>query len=484
MYIATTLSGSPLGSNMTDKGGVEHRLSYAIPHKAKKEDRNSSYFVQGRKVGNGHEVAHAKACHYAGVELSPDCVVGEDEYLSGFFVSQYGANDGNLILNQGFRSILYSYSYSRGQANVTLRIVYDTGEDGSSGNFKPDEIFITARFDGKSFYSDRYEPVSVKEEFRGHFRYFYSRYPEILTSTWTFQHAEECATWWINPMLTMADRYQHDAVKRFWYHPVKNPTYQFPSFEFVLDEPNTLLGDAPILLPFGAYHLKALRQEAYLAALDSAPRLNDNTISNVLEIVSLIKDVISGAGIKVPADLADLWLSYRYNVMTTKADAEEALSYLKRTRVDLSAGFRCYGQANGRISSDVSAVVKCGVSLKPKVYTYLETMRKKVVELGVSPDLYIIWDLVPYSFIVDWFIPVGDILHGYDLDYMYNRDYQIENIWYSLTYDRGTTHYYTRWSEQSTPDVSGFYTIDTVGTPSDRVKGFRILDALSLMYRR
>jgi len=100
----------------------------------------------------------------------------------------------------------------------------------------------------------------------------------------------------------------------------------------------------------------------------------------------------------------------------------------------------------------------------------------------------VIWDLVPYSFIVDWFIPIGDILHGHDMDQIYNRTFDISNIWYSLTYDRlsdagNVMHYYTRWAESDTPNLNGFYTIETNSTTGKTV-AMRILDALSLSYRR
>jgi hypothetical protein len=35
---------------------------------------------------------------------------------------------------------------------------------------------------------------------------------------------------------------------------------------------------------------------------------------------------------------------------------------------------------------------------------------------GVQPDPEIIWDAIPYSFVVDWFISIGEELHKYEVD--------------------------------------------------------------------
>jgi hypothetical protein len=265
-------------------------------------------------------------------------------------------------------------------------------------------------------------------------------------------------------------------------------TMLMPKSGFVLDEPHTLLGGDPIMVPFGAYHLKALRQAAYLDALESVPKLNDNSISNVLEIVGTIKSLVLEHKIEVPDNLMEAWLSYRYQYTTTKLDVHEAMSYLRRAQHDLRKGFSCYGRASGKITSDVTAVVKCKMSMKSRELSYLDNLISGLFRYGLSPSSYVIWDMVPYSFIVDWFIPVGDILHGHDMDVMYNRIYDISDIWYSLSYDNvvdgNVMSQYTRWSEQSTPELSGFYTIETESYASKKVCGFRVLDSLSLIFSR
>jgi hypothetical protein len=256
----------------------------------------------------------------------------------------------------------------------------------------------------------------------------------------------------------------------------------------VLDEPATLLGDSPIMVPYGAYHLKALRQEAYIAAIDTVPSLNDNTLANVAEIVGVIKSLIVDHKIRVPDNLASAWLAYRYQYTTGKMDAKEALSYINRKAHDLSKGFSVYGSAVGKITSDVTATVRCSMHMRSKELSNLDTLCAKLYEYGLSPSSYVVWDFIPYSFIVDWLIPVGDILHSHDMDVAYHRQYDISDLWYSLSYDAISNgnymHQYTRWSEQSTPELNGFYTIETAHHASEKVTGFRVLDSMSLLFGR
>jgi len=239
--------------------------------------------------------------------------------------------------------------------------------------------------------------------------------------------------------------------------------------------------------PYAAYHLKALRQQAYLDALDKVPQLNENSISNVIEIVAFLKAIIIDHRVEIPRSLQSAWLAYRYSYTTTKLDMEEAVGFVYRS-VDkdlLGKGFSCYGRATDTISG-TPVVMKCHLSMKQKELSYLDSIFTSLYRYGLTPSFYVIWDMIPYSFIVDWFIPVGDILNGYDKTRMYDRTYDITDVWYSLKYefsDRGTLYSaYTRWGESSPAEFEGYYTLENKGTPSDKTIGFRILDTLSLIF--
>lgn len=255
----------------------------------------------------------------------------------------------------------------------------------------------------------------------------------------------------------------------------------------LFDEKNLLI-EGLSMKPFASYHMKAMRQAAYLDALDHVPSMNDNNISNILSLVSFIKGIVIDHRVEIPKSLQSAWLAYRYSYSTTKQDVQEAVDFMHRTvGKDLfGKGFDCYGVTT-YVYNGTPVTARCRVSMYPKELDYLDRIWTGLYKYGLSPSFYVIWDSIPYSFIVDWFVPVGDILNGYDKTHMYDRTYTISDIWYSIKYSYtdvdGTYTTYARWSGDSPPEFQGYYSLENKGTTSDKVIGFRVLDLLSLSYK-
>jgi hypothetical protein len=255
-----------------------------------------------------------------------------------------------------------------------------------------------------------------------------------------------------------------------------------------LDEYNLVFDEALSSKPFAAYHIKALQQAAYLDCLDHVPQLNENSLANIIEVVQLLKGIIIDHKVDIPDSLSSLWLSYRYTYGTGKSDLEDAIRFQKRVvdSVIFHQGFTCYGIADQEIDGTL-VTCRCHITLRQRELEYLEKISTGLYRYGLSPSFYVIWDLIPYSFIVDWFIPVGDILSALDKRRMYDRTYDMSDIWFSLKYevadDLGRYSAYTRWSSSGLPEFQGYYSLEDIGTPSQKTIGFRILDALSLIFR-
>jgi hypothetical protein len=93
--------------------------------------------------------------------------------------------------------------------------------------------------------------------------------------------------------------------------------------------------------------------------------------------------------------------------------------------------------------------------------------------------------MIPYSFIVDWFIPVGDMLSVFDANSEYSsRNYTISDVCLSLSYEvptpDGNFKCYSRWRADPLKTFNEFYWLDKPRT-SDKVKIFRVFDAVSLI---
>jgi hypothetical protein len=267
-------------------------------------------------------------------------------------------------------------------------------------------------------------------------------------------------------------------------------TFSIPSSlegKLLLDEYN-LLTSGLSMKPYAAYHLGAMRQAAYLDALDHVPIMNENNISNIVSLVSFIKGIVIDHRVEIPKSLNSAWLAYRYTYSTTKSDMQEAINFMHRTvGKDLfGRGFDCYGVTKYQFGNTI-VTARCHLSMVPKELELLDKIWTSLYKYGLSPSFYVVWDAIPYSFIVDWFIPIGDILSGYDKTRMYDRTYNISDIWYSIKYsytdETGTYTSYARWSGDSPPEFRGYYALANKGTTSDKVIGFRILDLLSLSYK-
>jgi hypothetical protein len=94
--------------------------------------------------------------------------------------------------------------------------------------------------------------------------------------------------------------------------------------------------------------------------------------------------------------------------------------------------------------------------------------------------------MVPYSFIVDWFIPVGDVLSAASAELVYNdTNYEFGTITYSVKYksegkDAFPHSVYYRWTEDTPPDLNSFYWLEH-NSPSDKTLIKRLIDAGALI---
>jgi hypothetical protein len=148
-------------------------------------------------------------------------------------------------------------------------------------------------------------------------------------------------------------------------------------------------------------------------------------------LCKIARDIRRRHFVKMNEDIASLWLAYRYGWTPTVLDAFGAVKTLE----DLDNGSyeRYLVTARGKAlrESDVTAVDATSVSQiwsLPVWRTTAETYRqevkvrmdaaltgqtyRKLSDVGVTDPLVTAWELVPYSFVVDWFLGIGDFLDG------------------------------------------------------------------------
>jgi hypothetical protein len=236
----------------------------------------------------------------------------------------------------------------------------------------------------------------------------------------------------------------------------------------------------------GNYWRNWLIQHAYEDALAAVPSLSDNSLSNIAEFISVIYNLVVNHRLEIPKRLQDAWLQYRYVYNTTKLDLKDAFAFLKR-HYDLE-GFnrviKCRGTSRTTYLN-TPITCRCTFDITPAQLRGLESVWRDLYTYGLQPNAYVLWDMTPFSFIVDWFVPIGSLASVLDMEAnMLRGQYAISNVCFSLQYQRVIDGYnincYTRWAASPLQNLNGFYWFDRPKT-SGRVVCYRILDTASLL---
>lgn len=196
-------------------------------------------------------------------------------------------------------------------------------------------------------------------------------------------------------------------------------------------------------------------RNAFFKAQDELPRIQQNTIANIIDVVSTTIDIIRNPSISFSKDyrqVTDMWLSYRYAYNTTKSDILEAANIADRILNvgDVVKSFGSYTE-NG-VTYHCEIVVDANHFIPKEQKTILD----RLSSYGIRINMTNIWDMIPYSFVVDWFTDLGGFFESLD-SWLYACKLPIKEVWYSASsnYTSGTQVYF-RWlgSPPSMPSYS------------------------------
>lgn len=153
----------------------------------------------------------------------------------------------------------------------------------------------------------------------------------------------------------------------------------------------------------------SLASQCYQKAVGNLPQAECNTMANILDVIGVLKSFLEGyVDVKSLSDLASsAWLSYRYAYSTTVMDIQEYAKLSSRL-CDLIGNTEI--TTRGTCSR---AGVKCTCTVTFKLDEVLpsDTLHK-LQTWGLKCSAVNLWDMVPYSFVVDWFFHISDILES------------------------------------------------------------------------
>lgn len=169
-------------------------------------------------------------------------------------------------------------------------------------------------------------------------------------------------------------------------------------------------------------------------------------------------------------DIAGDYLSYIYGILPTINDLGKILDYFrgKPNYYDRN-GFIVYTARESKSTDgthdSMETVWRAKIAIDEEDPRWL-VLRKQYDSLGRLPTFSEIWDLVPYSFVIDWFVSIGTMLESLQAEgwrlrlpiryYTYSKK-SVTNV--SETLVDGTVHYnltrtnYRRWVTDQCPSV-------------------------------
>ena len=253
-----------------------------------------------------------------------------------------------------------------------------------------------------------------------------------------------------------------------------------------MGERNSVGDDVPAAIPdldaFLAYtELGLLKQEYSLAAAaayhDHATRIPvtvSNGIANILESAEVITSLVTRRGFNPHAllDPRNAWLAYRYSYNTSKSDIDDYITLTKRLTdiVNFNSVTVC-----GYYSTPDGVRVKCTCHYRPQDLLP-DDISSWLRAYGIKVSLLNVWDMIPYSFVADWFLHIGDFLEF--LDYQGQAlSLRPSEVWYSFSRNISEGEY-SYWRIKDGPRYNAPY-IDT-HTTSTKTHIMRLADTISL----
>lgn len=127
--------------------------------------------------------------------------------------------------------------------------------------------------------------------------------------------------------------------------------------------------------------------------------------------------------------VADGWLKYRYAYNTTKSDVEEYIQKVVKQKMFTSAtreGLTSAKVLRGSIPISFGEM-RVKMRLHDNPFAGFDRCLINADRRGLLPGLYNTWDMVPFSFVADWFSGLGDIFQDIDQS-LYFRYYKVDEL--------------------------------------------------------
>lgn len=199
------------------------------------------------------------------------------------------------------------------------------------------------------------------------------------------------------------------------------------------------------------HHLTPGLSAAYVDCVKDIPNSQMNLMENCRDLLGAIRTLITCITTKSVTPLVkaltnplrdprDSWMTYRYVVNTSRMDLEDVKELTLRL-ADLQALKSQHITLRGSFIED-DILYRCSVTYE-LCDILPQGLNDKLRTYGLRLSLENVWDLIPFSFVVDWFAHIGDFLANADAIIL-SQQYKPVSIWYSYESSYKNQAIYTR----------------------------------------
>jgi hypothetical protein len=168
-------------------------------------------------------------------------------------------------------------------------------------------------------------------------------------------------------------------------------------------------------------------ETAYIEAGKNLPQSATNVAANVLEAAELLASLFTGNFLgELPKNARQAWLAYRYAYTTTKLDIRDFQDTFNR--LDDLMQMSSVSTYGSYVRDGVTYRVGYEVDPARVIPTDVSSTLRR---FGLQLNALNVWDMIPFSFVVDWFLPVQDVIE-YFQDIGACR-YEPQDLWWSMT---------------------------------------------------
>lgn len=408
-----------------------------------------SELSQGESVGTERAVYHAKV---TGIINAEPFVVRGRKYASSFSFSEH--------VRLGYYN--YRDVYGRSDFNCQL---YEDGLEAT-------------------------EVITVDDGFD----YYYKTKVRRSVSVWSFDGGLSAKSQDVSfesldgePERQVSHGYSYRTLSRYWTGNVTTVAYNWP---LIIGQ---LLDEHPCEVDFDNLIVEAADQMKYSANNVDNVRQFADIASSLVQVLTghapkkALKKVLHGTsnprafGRELKELSQSAWLTNRYVINTTKSDVEDFLDKVGSIDTPLVEGEHIVR------AGDQQGHWTCHVKIRSrdrKQHALAETHRWAMQHgFGITPAN--LWDMIPFSFMVDWFIPIGETLNTIDAEFFFHSAYY-EILSYTASRkftidvkDNGNTFHvtvYRRDVSDRVPIISSL----TYEDPSARTVRNRVIDASAI----